>query len=346
MKQESDTALDKLDLMILKELEADGRQSVSDLSKKLGISRPYAGKKLQRLLARQLTRIATFTNPFALGYQTSAIMGIQVSPKEVHSTADKLRALTNVHMVTIVAGRYDILIMIFLQRPGDLPVFLQRELGTIPSITSVETNIVVETRKVSFSYLESSLLGAEMGQQAENTTAIHEGVQDIQINLDELDLLLLRELETDGRQPVSDLARKLGTNRAHATVRLQKLLDNQVARIVAFNDPLVLGHSTFAAIGIKVSPHEIRAAADKLSALKDAYWVALVAGTYDIIIWTMFPAPMDLSRFLGQKLGSVSGITSVEIMIGLELRKTSLHRLVSSYLKARESYPQGHSKLS
>jgi DNA-binding Lrp family transcriptional regulator len=227
--------------------------------------------------------------------------------------------------------------MIFLQSPGDLPVFLQCELGTIPSIISVETNIVVETRKVSFSYLESSHLGAGIAWQEKNVTSIHRAGQYSAADIEEIDLMILRELEADGRQSVSDLARKLGINRAQATVKLQKLLDQQVAKIVAFNNPLLLGHSTFAMIGIKVSPNELRVAADKLDALKDAYWVALVAGTYDIIIWTMFPTPMDLSRFLGRKLGSISGITSVEIMIGLELRKTSLHRLVSSYLKDRES---------
>jgi len=336
MSRDFDITLDKLDLMILRELESDGRQSVSDLSKKLGISRAYAGKKLQGLMARQVTQIATFTDPLALGYQTSAIMGIKVSPKEVHATADKLKALANVHLVTIVAGRHDIVIMIHLQRPGDLPVFLQRDLGTIPSIASVETNIVVETRKVSFSYLESSHMGAQVERNEPNTPSIYQKNHGLEANLDELDLMILRELEIDGRQPVSELARKLGINRAHATHRLQRLLDQQVARIVAFNNPLLLGHSTFAMIGIKVSPNEIRVAAEKLSALKDAHWVALVAGRYDMIVWTMFPAPMDLSVFLGRELGSIPGITSVEITIGLELRKTSLHRLVSSYLKARE----------
>jgi len=336
MRHVLDITLDKLDLMILRELEYDGRQSVSDLSKKLGISRAYAGKKLQGLLARKVTQIATFIDPTILGYQTSAIMGIKVSPKEIHATADKLKALTNVHLVTIVAGRHDIIIMTHLQSPGDLPVFLQHELGTIPSIASVETNIVVETKKVSFSYLKSSHLGTRFDLKEEKSPSIQQGGQDLEAGIDELDLMILKELETDGRQPVSDLARKLGINRAHATHRLQRLLDQQVVRIVAFNNPLLLGHSTFAMIGIKVSPNEIRVAADRLSNLKDAYWVALVAGRYDMIVWTMFPAPMDLSMFLGRELGSIPGITSIEITIGLELKKTSLHRLVSSYLKTRK----------
>jgi hypothetical protein len=51
----------------------------------------------------------------------------------------------------------------------------------------------------------------------------------------------------------------------------------------------------------------------------------------------MFPTPMDLSGFLGNDLGGIPGIISVEIMIGLELKKMSLHRLASSYLKDRDN---------
>jgi Lrp/AsnC family transcriptional regulator for asnA, asnC and gidA len=264
-------------------------------------------------------------------------MGLQISPKEVHATADKLRNFANIHLVTIVAGRYDVLIMILLKAPGDLPLFIQRDLGKIPSIISVETNIVLETRKVSFSYLRSPHLREQDDEQEESTTSIHQEVQDSGAGIDELDLKILNELETDGRQSVSDLSRKLGINRAHATLRLQRLLDQKVAKIVAFNNPLILGYNTFAMIGIKVSPNELRVAAENLNALSDAYWIALVAGTYDIIIWTMFPTPMDLSRFLGRKLGNIPGIISVEIMIGLELKKMSLHLLVSSYLKDRDN---------
>jgi len=324
--------MDQLDLMILREMEIDGRQSVSDLSKKLGISRAYAGKKLKRLLDLRLTRIAAFTKPLALGYRTYAIIGIKVSPNQLDATADKLRALVSVHQVAIVAGRYDILITILLKTPEDLPIFLQRKLGSIPSITSVETNIVVETRKMSFSYLKSTQLGEKVSHRNENNTSIQQGAHNSDVGIDDVDLQILRELESDGRQSVSDMARKLGINRAHASARLQRLLDHQVTRVVAFNNPLLLGYRTFAMIGIKVSPKKINTVADRLCAMTDVYWVVMVAGRHDIFIYTMFPDPRELSMFLGRELGSISGITSIEVVIGLEQRKMSLHRLASSHL--------------
>jgi Lrp/AsnC family transcriptional regulator for asnA, asnC and gidA len=77
MVQRSDVDLDDLDLKILREMEADGRQSISALAKTLGISRAYAGKRLQSLLDRKVTRIVTFTDPRVLGFRTMAIVGIQ-----------------------------------------------------------------------------------------------------------------------------------------------------------------------------------------------------------------------------------------------------------------------------
>jgi len=64
-------------------------------------------------------------------------------------------------------------------------------------------------------------------------------------SIDELDLQLLNELEADGRQPVSDLAKKLGTSRAYMSSRLQRILDQRIARIVAHTSlwPLAIAFS-------------------------------------------------------------------------------------------------------
>jgi len=60
-----------------------------------------------------------------------------------------------------------------------------------------------------------------------------------------------------------------------------------------------------------------------------------VAGRHDIIIWTMFPTPIDLSGFLEKELGGIPGIISAECTILLELRKMSFPYLVRSHLAAQ-----------
>ncbi len=152
----------------------------------------------------------------------------------------------------------------------------------------------------------------------------------LQIEVDSLDVMMLKELEKDARQSISDLAKKMGTSRASASNRLQRLLDQQLTSIVAFTNPLILGYNFFTFIGIKVSPGEINAAADKLGAFGDIFMVAKTAGRYDIIVWAVFKSPLDLSAFLMGELAGIPGITSTETIIALELRKMAFMYLASS----------------
>jgi len=145
--------LDKLDLAIIKEMANDGRQPVSSLAKKLGTSRATVGKKLQRLLDEHILTIAGFVLPGTLGYQTNAIIGINVIPNEIDNVADKLVSNENVHMLFISAGRHDIIVWALFQQSEDLSNFLRQELGKIPGITHTETMINLGIKKLSMSYL-------------------------------------------------------------------------------------------------------------------------------------------------------------------------------------------------
>jgi len=334
MSQHTELDLDDLDLKILREMEADGRQSISSLAKTLGISRAYAGKRLQSLLDRHTTRIVTFTDPRVLGLRTMAIVGIQVSLADLHAAADRLRALPSVHLVMITAGPHNIVIEAMFSDPKDLAGLLTRDLGSIPGIKSTETTTVLEWRKMSFSYLASSGLVSGKTRKPEAPASDHLVAPVSDEGIDELDLRLLNELEADGRQPVSDLAKTLGTSRAYMSSRLQRILDQRIARIVAHTDPMALGYHIFAMIGIKALPSDTNAIADKLRYLPNINAVVIAAGRHDIIIWTMFPTPIDLSGFLEKELGGIPGIISAECTILLELRKMSFPYLVRSHLAA------------
>ena len=153
MKEKKARALDDVDLKIIKEIGTDGRQPISNLAQKLGVSRATVGKKLQRLLDERILTVAGFVLPGTLGYQTNAIIGINVIPSEIDNVADKLVSNENVHMMFISAGRHDIIVWALFQRSEDLSNFLRHELGKIPGITQTETMINLAIKKLSLSYL-------------------------------------------------------------------------------------------------------------------------------------------------------------------------------------------------
>ena len=79
--------MDGLDLMIIKELEVDGRQSISAIAKNLEKNRVYISRRLKKLLDRKIIEISSFTHPFVLGYYTFAFIGIKALPNRIRAVA-------------------------------------------------------------------------------------------------------------------------------------------------------------------------------------------------------------------------------------------------------------------
>lgn len=340
-KMQERRSLDDLDLALLAEMQADGRKPVSHLARKLGISRAYAAKRLDLLLDKQVASIAAFTSPFALGYRTLALTGIETSLADLNSVADRLRAMPEVKLAGIVAGWKPIVIWTMFANPGDLPLFLSRELGRIPGIRSTETMMIIEWRaavpylsaerswRTVFSLEQASATANPNGPGVKSAPSLQSKEQPGR-EIDHLDLVMLQELEKDGRQSLSKLAEKLGISKTRAGIRLQNLLSRRITDIVALPNPLSLGYHAFAMIGVTVSPGQIEEVMARLQASPDAYLIARVVGRYDVIVWMMFPGPTDLSHFLAGEMGSIPGILSVETAIDLEARKVSFTRLALS----------------
>lgn len=344
--------LAELDLKILAEMQLDGRQPLSVLARKLGISRAYASKRLQRLLQHKTARIMAHTNPLALGYRCMGITGIRVSLGQAYTVAQSLHNLPEVKLVCIVTGSQDILIWSMFANPLDLMTFLSRDLGGISGIRSAETMTVVEWRacisyvsshqwtSYVFSYPASASLLARVKPPQEEAFLNQEGDRVPDLGIDLLDLMILKEIEQNGRQPLKQMARNIGISRDTASARLQYLLDQKVTSIGAFVNPLAVGYAALAFTGAKVSLKDIDAVMDKLQALSNVIWIAKVTGRYDVIFGAGFPDMIYLSHFLTEAVGCIPGILSVETMVGLELTKNSFGYLASSHLQRIEQCQQ------
>jgi DNA-binding Lrp family transcriptional regulator len=318
--------MDGLDLMIIKELEVDGRQSISAIAKNLGKNRVYISRRLKKLLDKKIIEISSFTHPFVLGYYTFAFIGIKALPNRIRAVAEQLKELEAIHDLVIITGGYDLLAYSLFENPLDVSVFIRKELDNIPGITATETMMIHEVRKETFAYAT----GAENTDARENSPAWEEAPSP-DLKIDRVDLAILRELEIDGRQSVTDLAKKLDISRINASNRLQRLRDNKATKIVAVTNPFILGYHIIAMVGIKTETRQINALSDMLSSFKNIYTVVITSGRYDILVLTMAKGPMGLSHFLTEELAQLPGISSTESMITLEWIKKSSMDLASSH---------------
>jgi len=337
--------LDPIDLGIIKELEVNGRIPLSDLAKKLGISRHLAGRRLRSLLDRKLVTILAFTNPRALGYRTFALTGVRVSPGSLYPVADRLSALPNVLLVVTTTGHNDIIIWSMFADSTDLTAFLTRELGSIPGIISNETMIVLDwwlcrtfLSSPRWELMSSSpeLRPADL-RHDEHGVPVEPREEGPGFRVDRIDLTILSELEQAPNASISTLARKAGISRPNATSRLSRLINEEITRVVGFVTPFRMGYPTAAMIGMRASPNDTNAVLEKVRSLPGVYWAASLAGRYDLFALAVWQDPIVLSRFLGTQLGTIPGIRDIETTILMDTRKMDFAHIVSSHLEAIRS---------
>jgi DNA-binding Lrp family transcriptional regulator len=335
--------LDYVDAGLLKGLSLDGRRSASELARELGIGRAYASKKLRALLKRRGVRIRAFTNPTALGYRAGAVTRIQVAPGQMNQVADTLGAMPWVCLLMITCGWEDVVIFSMFPGADDMSAFLTEGLSKVRGIQSTETLIIADWRVRHFlakpgtgfySYLSSRPADHDRHLRTSRPGPSDGEKKDADpgLDIDILDLKILNEIEREPRQQVSVLARKVGVSQKSASARLHGLLAANVTRVGVYTTPFEVGLNFFPVVGVKVSMDKMGALLKKLEALPDVYFTVRVSGRYDLLVGTMFAGPVDVSRFIWQKLAPMPGVLSMETTIGLEIRKWSLPYLAGARL--------------
>ena len=85
--------------------------------------------------------------------------------------------------------------------------------------------------------------------------------------LDGLDLMLIQELESNARQTSVSFAEKLNISRPTVRVKMQKLIDNNVIKILPITDPLAMGFKTRVNLGFNTLPSHVDTVAKALLGL-------------------------------------------------------------------------------
>src|SRR5690349_25075322 len=85
--------------------------------------------------------------------------------------------------------------------------------------------------------------------------------------LDDVSKAIIEQLQQDGRRPYATIGKAVGLSEAAVRQRVQRLIDGGVMQIVAVTDPLQVGFSRAAMIGIQVEG-EVEIVAEKLEAME------------------------------------------------------------------------------
>ena len=139
--------------------------------------------------------------------------------------------------------------------------------------------------------------------------------------MDELDRSVIQILQDDGRASNARIAREVGVSEGTVRRRLKRLIQNGVIKVSALPDPEALGYETEALVGIQVDPDKIDTVASELAELREASWVSVTTGSFDIFTWVTLPSSEELGNFLKSRVGTISGVRRTETFVSLSVRK-------------------------
>lgn len=142
--------LDPTERGMVELLQQDGRMTVTQLAKELGVTEVTARRKLKRLLGDGVMRVVATVDPFDVGYESPVIIGLKVAMGYLDRVAERLSALPQVRYVGASTGRVDLIIEVVVRTNLELADFLMNEIAGIEGIQDSETNLIVRIYKQSW----------------------------------------------------------------------------------------------------------------------------------------------------------------------------------------------------
>ena len=139
--------MDELDIKIVKILEQDGRASNAGIARKVGVSEGTVRRRLKRLVQEEYIQVVALPDPAKMGYDSQALVGIQVEPDKIEQVAGDLSTLPEIGWLAITTGSFDIFAWATLPSAEALGIFLRTKVGIVPGVRRTETFVNLDKKR-------------------------------------------------------------------------------------------------------------------------------------------------------------------------------------------------------
>jgi Lrp/AsnC family transcriptional regulator for asnA, asnC and gidA len=138
--------------------------------------------------------------------------------------------------------------------------------------------------------------------------------------IDDVAKRIIEELQRDGRRSYAALAKAVGLSEAAVRQRVQRLVDSGVMQVVAVTDPLQVGFSRQAMVGIRAEG-DLVGVAEQLTKIDEVDYVVITAGSFDIMIELVCEDDDHLLKVLSEQVRVLPGVRDTETFVYLKLAK-------------------------
>ena len=144
--------IDETSINIIKLLR-EGRKSFREIAQELGLAENTVRSRVTALQEDGLLEITGQVDPSALPGHRVGIVGVKLDTMALVQKGEEFSRLKGVVSVSVVTGRFDLILMVLLNNDFDLLEFYTSEVSRVSEVQSVETFVVYKGFNLRVPYI-------------------------------------------------------------------------------------------------------------------------------------------------------------------------------------------------
>ncbi len=144
--------IDDISIDIIKHLK-DGRKSFKKIADELAVSENTVRTRVANMIEAGIIDISCRMNPEAVPGHSFVIVGVKLDTMDLVNKGEAFSRLKGVVSVSVVTGRYDLILTVLLKDGFGLLEFYTQEVSRVRQVQSVETFVVYKAINVKVPYV-------------------------------------------------------------------------------------------------------------------------------------------------------------------------------------------------
>jgi Lrp/AsnC family transcriptional regulator for asnA, asnC and gidA len=144
--------IDKINLAIIKHLR-NGRKSYQKIARDLSVSENTVRTRVKQLMNEGVLDIVGLVNPEAISGHRTVMVGVKLQSMDLVNKGKEFSKLRGVVSVSVVTGRFDLILIVLLKSGFGLLEFYTEEVSKIKDVQSVETFVVYKSYNLKIPYV-------------------------------------------------------------------------------------------------------------------------------------------------------------------------------------------------
>ena len=144
--------IDETNLAIIKHLR-DGRKSFKKIAEQLSLTENTVRARVNKLIDEKVLVISGLVEPEAIPGHKLVMVGVKLQNMDLVKKGEEFSKLKGVVSVTVVTGRFDLILLVLLKEGFDLLEFYTEEVSRIRDVESVETFVIYKSYNLKVPYI-------------------------------------------------------------------------------------------------------------------------------------------------------------------------------------------------